>query len=149
MLLNEERMPTAQSYEHHIHHPIPTYIANLFLLAALVCFTLSAWLGWKTQTLGLFSLALSVFTLIAIGRIYTVKLQDRIILLEMRERCSGLLPNEQARLLTQLTDKQVFALRFASDLELGELLTRAVRENMSPDSIKRAVRHWRPDHLRT
>jgi hypothetical protein len=41
------------------------------------------------------------------------------------------------------------ALRFASDEELGDLLERAIREKLPPKEIKRAVKRWRPDHLRT
>ena len=55
----------------------------------------------------------------------------------------------QDELLAQLSPKQIVALRFASDDELGELLARAVREQMTPDAIKRAIKQWRPDYLRT
>jgi hypothetical protein len=51
--------------------------------------------------------------------------------------------------LAELTPKQIVALRFASDDELGELLDRAIREKLPPREIKRAVKQWRPDHLRT
>ena len=44
---------------------------------------------------------------------------------------------------------QIVALRFASDEELGALLDRAVRENMTAKDIKAAVKTWRPDPYRT
>jgi hypothetical protein len=59
------------------------------------------------------------------------------------------LPAGQDARLNQLTPKQIVALRFASDEELGALLDRAIREKLSPQEIKRAVKRWRPDHLRT
>lgn len=141
--------PTRQSYAHHVHHPVPTYVANVLLLAALACFGGASWLDWKTRDAGLILLGLAVFTVIGIGRLYTVKLQDRIVRLEMRVRCSRLLPSGQDELLSQLSTKQVVALRFASDQELGQLLGRAVREPMTPDAIKKAIRHWNPDNMRT
>jgi hypothetical protein len=48
----------------------------------------------------------------------------------------------------RLTMSQIVALRFASDLELAELATRAVTENLSNDDIKKAVKSWRTDNDR-
>ena len=137
-----------QSYAHHAHHPRLTYFAAGFILFALICFALGAF-GLPTWDTGLMSLALSVVALVAISRRYTTKLQDRIIQLEMKVRCAELLRPEQEKLLDQLDIKQIVALRFASDAELGELLERAAREKMSPNDIKRAIKEWRPDYLRT
>jgi hypothetical protein len=64
-------------------------------------------------------------------------------------RCARALAPGQDELLTQLGPKQITALRFASDEELGELLQRAVHEQLAPDAIKKAVRHWKADLLRT
>ncbi len=52
-------------------------------------------------------------------------------------------------MLTRLTPKQVAALRFASDAELALLIERAVREQLKPTDIKRAVQTWLPDLDRT
>ncbi len=73
----------------------------------------------------------------------------RIILLEMKVRAAELLTPEQEARLAALTRKQIVALRFASDAELGELVDRAAREQMTPDQIKRAVKQWRADLYRT
>jgi hypothetical protein len=140
---------TGQSYAHHAHHPVPTYVATVLALAALACVAGAWWFDWNTRDAGITLLALSLFPLIAISRWYVVRLQDRIIQLEMQVRCARVLPAGEDELLLQLSPKQVVALRFASDDELGELLHRAVREQMTPDAIKRAVRQWRPDYLRT
>jgi hypothetical protein len=138
-----------QSYAQHAHRPVATAVAGLFTVVALVLLSGALLFGWTTFQLGVFSLTLAVATLVSMSRSYTVRLQDRIILLEMKVRGAGLLtPEQQARLAT-LRPKQVVALRFASDAELPELLDRASRENMTPDQIKRAVKTWRPDYLRT
>jgi hypothetical protein len=79
----------------------------------------------------------------------TTRLQDRIIKLEMRVRTAPLLTPEQQRLLDQLDNKQIAALRFASDAELPLLLERAVREKLPLKEIKRAVKSWTADLDRT
>ena len=128
---------------------MPTYIASVFGLVAIVCLV-GAWLfDWTTLEVGAVSLSLAVATLISISRSYIVRLQDRIILLEMKVRCAEVLPPGQDARLIELTPKQVVALRFASDDELGELLDRAIREKLPPREIKRAIKRWRPDYLRT
>jgi hypothetical protein len=138
-----------QSFERHGHHPVPTYIASVFGLVAIICLV-GAWLfDWGTLEVGAVSLSFAVAALIAISRNYIVRLQDRIIMLEMKVRCAEVLPAGQDARLAELTPKQIVALRFASDQELGELLERAIREQLLPQQIKRAVRQWRPDRLRT
>jgi hypothetical protein len=138
-----------QSYESHAHHPIATYVAGGLWLAAFICLVGWAWFGWTTLAAGAILLALCVAPLVAISRWYVVRLQDRIIRLEMKVRCAEVLPAGEDALLDDLTVKQIVALRFASDEELGPLLARASREKLAPDVIKRSIRTWRPDDLRT
>lgn len=140
---------TSQSAAQHAHHPVPTYVATALWLMAMVMLGGSMLLGWQIRDLAIVMLGLTLLPLIGIGRWYTVSLQDRIIQLEMQVRCARVLPAGQDELLTQLSPKQIVALRFASDDELGDLLQRAVREQMPPSAIKQAVKQWRPDFLRT
>jgi Family of unknown function (DUF6526) len=139
---------TSQSAANHAHHPIPTYVASVLWLSAMALLAVDGWLG-ATHRLGVVVLGFAVLVLISIGRTYIVKLQDRIIQLEMQVRCARVLPAGQDELLAQLSPKQIVALRFASDDELGDLLQRAVKEQMAPVAIKQAVKQWRPDYLRT
>jgi hypothetical protein len=136
---------TSQSYAHHAYHPVPIYVAALLGLASLVCIVGASWLDWKTHDPGIVLLVLLAFLLTAISRWNAVALQDRIIQLEMQVRCARVLPAGQDERLSQLSPKQVVALRFASDDELGDLLARAVAEQMTPDAIKKAIKQWRPD----
>jgi hypothetical protein len=94
-------------------------------------------------------MVMSLATLLAISRIYITRLQDRIIKLEMRMRAAAVLSPDQARMLGGMTNKQIAALRFASDEEMPALVERAARENLKPDDIKRAVKTWVPDLDRT
>ena len=138
-----------QSYASHAHHPVPTYVATVCWLAAAVLLG-GAMLGeWPTRDAALVCLLLAVLVTISIGRLYTTRLQDRIIMLEMKVRCAEVLPAGEDARLARLSPKQIAALRFASDDELGALLDRAAVEQLSPDAIKQAITAWRPDPYRT
>jgi hypothetical protein len=142
-------MSVEQSYAAHAHRPVATNVAAAFCLVAIVTLV-GAWLfAWPTRDAGLVSLSLAVATLVLISRTYIVRLQDRIILLEMKVRGAELLTPEQEVALASLAPKQIIALRFASDPELAQLVQRAARERLSPDQIKREIKQWRPDTLRT
>jgi hypothetical protein len=139
----------AQSYAQHTYRPTATFIASAFVLVSLIAAGGAAIFGWNSRDIALISVVLAVAVLVAISRTYIVRLQDRIIMLEMKVRCAEVLPAGQDALLAELTPKQIVALRFASDDELGALLQRAVREKLSPDQIKQSVQRWRPDYHRT
>jgi hypothetical protein len=47
-----------------------------------------------------------------------------------------------------LTVKQLIALRFTSDEEFIDLCKKAIKENMTPDAIKKAIVNRRADHQR-
>lgn len=128
---------------------MPTLIAGVFTIVALALLIHATLFDGPYLALGALLLGLAVTVLVSISRIYIVKLQDRIIMLEMKVRCAELLPAGHDARLNELTPKQVVALRFASDEELGPLLDRAVREKLPPAEIKKAITRWRPDYLRT
>jgi uncharacterized protein DUF6526 len=138
-----------QNFESHAHQPIQTFVAGAFTLVGLVALVGAALFEWPTLALGAISVSLAVAVLVAMSRTYITRLQDRIIMLEMKVRCAELLPPPRDALIGELRPKQIVALRFASDEELGELLERAVREKLPPVEIKRAIKRWRPDHFRT
>ena len=137
-----------QSFANHAHRPIPTAVVWLFALTALGLvvrnFDTARSLDWA-----LVAIILAIIVLGWISRIYIVKLQDRIIMLEVKVRAAELLAAGQDAQLAKLTSKQIVALRFASDEEFGALLERAARENLPPKEIKAAIRTWRPDLHRT
>jgi hypothetical protein len=139
----------SQSFESHAHRPLPTALAAVLWLLAVLLFAAAVTLGWNTRDLAFGVLLVVVFVALTIDRLYTTKLQDRIIMLEMKVRCAELLPAGDDAKLAQLDVKQITALRFASDGELGTLLDRAVREQLAPTAIKKAITHWRADHHRT
>jgi hypothetical protein len=138
-----------QTYQTHTHKPVATFVATVFWVASVVGFT-AAWDGavWG-RPVGIGGLLLAVLTLLSISRVYTTRLQDRIIALEERLRAERLLAPAQLAEWQTLSPKQVVALRFASDSEFAVLAARAAAEGLKPDAIKRAVTDWRADHRRT
>jgi hypothetical protein len=135
-----------QTYAKHAHRPVLTTVAGLLTLNAIAHVALVAYRQPSVLTFGLLSLSLGVFVLVWISRAYIVRLQDRIIRMEMRWRLHVL--GRDAG-FDRLGIKQVTALRFASDAELPALVDKTLAENLTPDQIKRAVRDWQPDLYRT
>jgi len=78
-------------------------------------------------------------------RRFAVRNQDRIIYNEENFRHFVLTGKP---LDLRLTRGQVIALRFASDDEYLALLDRAIKENLKPGDIKKAIKNWKPDHNR-
>ena len=137
-----------QSFENHAHRPTHTAVVWLFALIALILMVQQL-RGSDTRDWAIIFVVLAIFELGWISRVYTVKLQDRIIMLEVKVRAAELLPAGADAQLARLTSKQIAALRFASDAEFGGLLQRAVLENLTPKDIKASIRAWRPDLHRT
>jgi hypothetical protein len=102
----------------------------------------STWL----LVLALVCLSVSVMTLVVISRTYIVRLQNRIIRVEMMLRLERL---GRGADFGKLSMAQIAALRFASDAELPALIGRAINERLTSDQIKRAVTDWQGDYFRT
>jgi hypothetical protein len=137
-----------QSFQNHAHRPTHTAVLWLMALVALVLIVMQM-MGYNTRDWATLVIVLALFEIGWISRAYIVKLQDRIIMLEVKVRAAELLPAGADAELARLNVKQITALRFAGDDEFGALLARAARENLAPKDIKAAIKNWRPDWHRT
>ena len=143
-----ERPP--QNYSNHtkfdppFHYVlVPTLLVGLVLTITNVIRhydLLSAW------TLVVMMLALVNVSFRA--RIYSLKVQDRLIRLEERLRLSALLSDPLRSRVGELTESQLVAIRFASDGEVPALVQKALSEKLKNADIKRAIVSWRADYFR-
>jgi hypothetical protein len=99
----------------------------------------------------LYSASLLVLVSLILGsifwyaRAFALKAQDRAIRAEENFRYFILTGKP---LDNRLRMGQIIAIRFADDLEMPELVTRAINENLSQKQIKQAIKNWRADHHR-
>jgi len=137
---------TEQTYQTHVHRPIAWSAIWLVCLAAAIA---AIWAAVRDRTflaLAVMLMSIGMLGTITLLRVFVLRVQDRVIRLEMRVRMSELGIAQQ---FDQLQPRQLIALRFASDAELPSLTRRAIAENLPADQIKRAVTHWRGDYYRT
>jgi hypothetical protein len=81
-------------------------------------------------------------------RLYSLKVQNRLICLEEKVRMRTVLPASHHAHIDQLTPTQFVGLRFAADEELTSLVERAAKEKLSRADIKKAIVKWRADEYR-
>ncbi len=81
-------------------------------------------------------------------RLYALRVQDRVIRGEERQRLERLLPEPLRSKIGQLSEPQIVALRFASDGEVAGLAEKTLAGNLAPKQIKEAIKEWRPDYFR-
>ncbi len=122
---------------------LPVLLANVFVLAARLWRDPRLVNGWAVIV------AIALVTGIFISRAMPLRAQDRIIRLEERIRLERVLPSDMRGRIGNLTPEQFIGLRFAPDDEVPELTRRALNGELNTRAdIKRAIRNWRPDHMR-
>ncbi len=144
-------MAEQQNYSNHVKF-VPLF--HFFVLPVLLINFFSSifryrvlgfsW-GWLISMLT----ALALFMLAGLGRTFALKVQDRVIRIEERQRCERLLPVELKSRIEEITPDQFVALRFASDAELPSLVNKVLTDKITNrKAIKQMVKSWRGDYLR-
>jgi hypothetical protein len=122
---------------------VPVLVANVFIVAARFWRDPRLVNGWAVIV------AIALVTGILISRSMPLRAQDRIIRLEEHIRLERVLPGDMRGRIGNLTPEQFIGLRFAPDDEVSELTKRALNGELKTRAdIKRAIRNWRPDHMR-
>ena len=143
---------TTQNYSNHARY----YPFHHFVITPLTL----VFLGWTvnemdfsnqetiSESIYLFIGAFVLFLLPLLARMYALKLQNRIILNEMRNRYFHLAGKTFDEKEKELKLGQIIGLRFASDEELLGLIDRAIAEKLTSKEIKQQIKNWRGDYIR-
>jgi hypothetical protein len=141
-----------QNFENHVRYYMPHHFVFYPLLLAAISVSIYAFVHsteqshlWLAVTLILIFIGWTSFMM---RQHYALGNQNRIIRLELRFRYFVLTGARLEPMETELSFRQMAALRFASDEELPGLVTRSVREKLSPSQIKKSIVHWQPDAMR-
>jgi uncharacterized protein DUF6526 len=141
---------TPQTYKTHVRwFPLyhffvaPVLVANFANAIRHLYLRPNISTGWAAVVAaGLVALALA-------ARLMALKVQDRVIRLEMRLRMQQTLPADLCARIGDLTPAQLVALRFASDAELADLMRDVLAGKLQTQkAIKQSVRNWTGDYLR-
>lgn len=122
---------------------LPMLIVNLVSMIVFACRHFS----YRSVEGALTALALLLGIMYA--RMFALKVQDRVIRLEMRLRLAEILPADLRGRIGEFTLAQLIALRFASDAELPALARKVLDEKIGErKAIKAMVQNWQADELR-
>ena len=145
-------MEQRQSYSNHVRYYTPHhfvfYPVLLVMMGVITWFLFTDTEHHTIWTIILIQVILTTALSFMLRQHYALTTQNRIVRLELRFRYYVLTQQRLEAIESRLSFNQLAALRFASDEELPGLVERAVRENLSPDQIKRGIRNWQPDHMR-
>ena len=145
-------MPKPQNYKNHIRFYPPHHF--VFYPLMLILFTVAVTqifiregdkLVWIFISL---IIAAVIWLSFMLRQHYALTLQNRLVLMELRYRYYMVTGQRLESLEGQLTEGQLFALRFAPDNELGALVQKVLAENLKPDAIKKAIVNWKGDYRR-
>ena len=140
----------AQNFENHtkivpVFHSFILPVLAINLVSAII--RVSHFFSVNAVISALVAAALVLLALY--GRMFALRVQDRVIRLEMQVRLHNLLPADQRARITEFTVGQLVALRFASDPELPELARKVLDEKLHDrKAIKKLIQNWQPDLLR-
>jgi len=140
---------TPQNLDNHarydpFYHFFALPVVFLSVIAAVVHLVQRP--SWFSGWLVLFVLAMVVVTVRA--RTNALRVQDRLIRLEERERLTALLVEPLRSRVGQLTEAQLIGLRFASDAEIPTLVEETLIKRLAKRDIKKQIKNWRADYFR-
>jgi hypothetical protein len=120
------------------------------LLAIYLVYSIATFIRAPTSATGMaVVLAAGVVAALFASRLMVLRVQDRVIRLEMTLRLQRVLGPAAADALARLPVGRLIALRFASDAELPGLVSRVLSQELkSSREVKEAIREWQPDFLR-
>ncbi len=138
-----------QNYANH-RQRVPLFIAIgavfavAFFRQAYVLFQNPSWVQLLNTLV-----ALALVVLPFVLRLFTLRVQDRVIRLEMQLRLRDVLPASMHADIHKLAPRHLVALRFAGNDELVPLVSEIIANgDIKPDAIKQRVKNWQADYFR-
>lgn len=141
----------SQSYSNHTRFHAPFhYVLAPVLFLHLIWSSMKLYRAPSFDTAEGLLLAVALLVMAVLTRINPLKAQDRLIRLEEQLRYQKVLPAALAeKASTGLTERQIVALRFASDGELAGLVQKVLDGKLTETkAIKQAIQNWRGDYFR-
>ena len=140
-----------QSYKNHIRFYPPHHFIYYPIIMAFLSF--SVYFAFTTKDVILWSFLSAIFVVLfllafMLRQHYALTLQNRIVRLELRYRYLATTGERFEEFEERLNDAQIFALRFAPDIELQELIKQTLTKNLSGDQIKKSIQNWKGDYER-
>ncbi len=141
---------TPQTYKNHARFfPLFHFFVAPVLLINFVNAGRHLYLQPSLGTAWAVIVAAALVGLALAARLMALKVQDRVIRLEMQLRMRQVLPADLCAHADALTPPQLVALRFASDAELADLVRDVLAGKLATQkAIKQSVRNWTADYLR-
>lgn len=140
-----------QSFESHSRYvPMYHYVALPILIINVFVVAVAAFRTGMTGA-GIWNVLVAVALVLLAwqARAMPLTAQNRVIRLEERMRLREKLPPHLRDRADEIRPSHLVGLRFASDDEVGSLAERCLNGELKTSrEIKRAIKTWRPDHLR-
>ena len=122
----------------------PIMLGNIFVMGDRIYkYGLHKGTGWDLI------FAVGLFLAVFASRTMTLRVQDRVIRLEMTLRLTALLSEPLRSRIKDLTPSQMIGLRFASDGEMTGLVEQCLSGGLAnAEAVKKQIKNWVPDNLR-
>lgn len=141
-----------QNYKNHVRYYPPHHF--VFYPIVLILTGVAIYKSFTTEADKAIWLAFAIVLIIIawlsfmLRQHYALTLQNRLVMMEMHHKYFVLTGKDFEPLEQQLSFPQIAALRFAPDEELLPLIDRALKENLSPGTIKKSIKNWKADSSR-
>lgn len=141
---------TGQNYKNHTKFfPLFHFVAVPILALNFVNEVRHVWMNPNRSTAFAAVVAFGFVAAAFASRLMALKVQDRVIRLELQARMRGCLPAELQARMHELTPRQMVALRFAGDNELADLVRDVLAGKLATQkAIKLQIKNWQGDYLR-
>lgn len=143
-------MADTQNYSNHRKFfPLFHFFVVPVLLLNVINAGRHVWLSPNRSNGFALLVAIGILASVFAARVMALKVQDRVIRMEMTQRMQGCLPAELQARIGELTPGQMVALRFASDRELADLMRDVLAGKLKgQNAIKKEIKEWQGDFLR-